>query len=108
MGLLAAPIAISMVFGDAGVFTTARVGSLAGRELVTGELTAVRMRQTAESAGKMWVHWKIAAAVKKRTPQRKANGPHAVPSGSARSGVASKNPVRRALSWGRVQTGRSG
>ena len=34
MGLLTAPLVISMTFGDVGLFTTARIGGLAGRELV--------------------------------------------------------------------------
>jgi hypothetical protein len=72
MGLLAAPLVISMTFGDVGLFTTARVGGLAGRELVTGELTAVRTRQAAESAGRLMLKWKIAAIAKNKTLQHDA------------------------------------
>ncbi|HET6250677.1 MAG TPA: hypothetical protein VFE47_23515 [Tepidisphaeraceae bacterium] len=72
MGLLAAPLVISMAFGDAGLFTTARIGGLAGRELVTGELTAVRTRQAAENAGRLMLRWKIAAIAKSKTLQHAA------------------------------------
>jgi hypothetical protein len=72
MGLLAAPLVISMTFGDAGLFTTARIGGLAGRELVTGELTAVRTRQAAENAGRLLLKWKIAGIAKTKTLQHEA------------------------------------
>jgi hypothetical protein len=118
MGLLTAPLVISMTFGDVGLFTTARIGGLAGRELVTGELTAVRTRQAAENAGRLMLKWKIAAIAKSKTLQHEAgrNGPTLLEkvrtSAAARNrptlfekvrkSVAAHAPHRGPLAWHRV------
>jgi hypothetical protein len=108
MGLLAAPIVISMMFGDAGLFTTARVGSLAGRELITGELTAVRTREAAEHAGRLWLKWKIVGIAKKKTPQHNAGGHQLTLLEKVRNSVAGHNLRRGPLAWRHVANGRPG
>jgi hypothetical protein len=124
MGLLTAPLVISMTFGDMGLFTTARIGGLAGRELVTGELTAVRTRQAAENAGRLMLKWKIAAIAKNKTLQHETgrNGPTLIE--KVRNNVAARNrptlfekvrksvaahaPHRGPLAWHRAANERPG
>ena len=108
MGLLAAPIVISMMFGDAGLFTTARVGSLAGRELITGELTAVRTREAAEHAGRLWLKWKIVGIAKKKTLQHNAGGHQPTLLEKVRNSVAGHNLRHGPLAWRHVANGRPG
>jgi hypothetical protein len=124
MGLLAAPLVISMTFGDVGLFTTARVGGLAGRELVTGELTAVRTRQAAENAGRLLLKWKIAAIAKSKTLQHEAGRKQPTLLEKVRNSVARHNQptlfekVRHSvaahtlrhspLAWHHVANGRPG
>ena len=107
-GLLAAPIIISVMFGDAGLFTTARVGSLAGRELITGELTAVRTREAAEHAGRLWLKWKIVGIAKKKTLQRAAGGHQPTLLEKVRNSVAGHAVRQSPLVWRHAANGRTG
>jgi hypothetical protein len=124
MGLLAAPLVISMTFGDVGLFTTARVGGLAGRELVTGELTAVRTRQAAENAGRLLLKWKIAGIAKAKNLKHEAGrkqptllekvrnsmAGHNQPTlfEKVRHSVAAHNLRHNPLAWRHVANGRPG
>ena len=99
MGLLAAPLAFSMAFGDVDFFTATRVAGVVERKVIVSEMSEStgsisRMGQAVSRSGRTWLRRTIAGAFHTHGHKHGALIGHLTPLHGARSNAADRNAGR--------------